>query len=82
MILRKNYHLDTHTYMAILPYMKTTLYIDDSLLRQAMEVSRLKTKTEVVALGLQEIIRKHKLAELARMRGSLPRMRSVRRRRS
>ena len=38
--------------------MKTTLVLNDELLREAMEVTELKEKTAVVHLGLRELVRK------------------------
>lgn len=63
--------------------MKTTLNIDEKLLREAMAVSRVKTKTDAVELGLRELIRRHKFEQLASLGGTLKgRLRAPRRRRS
>ena len=37
--------------------MKTTVVIDDDLLREALEVTRVKTKREAIELGLRELVR-------------------------
>ena len=41
--------------------MKTTIVIDDDLLKEAMKVSRSKTKREAVETGLRELVRRKNL---------------------
>lgn len=47
--------------------MRTTIEIPDELMHKAMQTSKAKTKTMVIVLGLQEIIRHHELSQLRRM---------------
>jgi Arc/MetJ family transcription regulator len=51
--------------------MRTTVDIPEDLLREALKVSQVKTKTMVIVLGLKELVHKHKLSELAALRGKL-----------
>ena len=37
---------------------KTTVFVDETLIRDALKVTRLKTKKEVIDAGLRELIRK------------------------
>ena len=62
-------------------HMRTTLNIDDSLLRHAAKLTGVKEKTSLVRLGLEALITKvsaHRLAELA---GTEKKLRPIRRRR-
>ncbi len=61
--------------------MKTTLEIDDALLREAMSASGNKTKTDTVAAGLRELIRRHQLEQLANLGGRVRQIKAPRRRR-
>ena len=38
--------------------MKTTLDLPDELMKEAMQLTDIKTKTEVIKLALQELIKK------------------------
>ena len=49
--------------------MRTTLDIPDRLMQEVLRVSRVKTKTMVVVLGLQELLNRYKLAQLRALRG-------------
>ena len=62
--------------------MKTTMNLDDALVREAMAIHRDKTKTAVVELGLQELINADRRRRLAEAFGSQPELRQVARRRS
>ena len=42
--------------------MKTTVVIDDELLKEAMKVTRAKTKRETIEIGLRELVRRRNLA--------------------
>lgn len=44
--------------------MKTTLDIQDSLLKEAIRLSGARTKTEAVRLALEELIRQKRLEEI------------------
>lgn len=47
--------------------MRTTIEIPDRLIHKALQVSKAKTKTMVIVLGLQELIHRHELSQLRRM---------------
>ena len=64
----------------ILICMRTTLLIDDVLLRRATELSGLHTKTDVVKAGLEALIAREGARRLAALGGSQPQLRSIRRR--
>ena len=50
--------------------MKTTVNIDEDLLREAIKISNAKSKTEAIEIGLKEIIASAKRKELASLFGS------------
>ena len=52
--------------------MRTTIEIPDHLIKTAMHISRVKTKTMAVILGLKELINSHKLQQLRALRGQIP----------
>ena len=62
--------------------MRTTLNIDDALLRQATQLSGIAEKTAVVRAGLEALIARESARRLAALGGSQPGIRSIRRRRS
>ena len=37
---------------------KTTVFVDETLIKRALQVTNLKTKKEVIAAGLRELVRK------------------------
>ena len=37
---------------------KTTVFVDETLIRHALQVTNLKTKKEVIEAGLRELVRK------------------------
>lgn len=49
----------------------TTVVIDDKLMRDALRASGLKTKREVVELGLRTLLRLSGQAQIRRLRGRL-----------
>jgi Arc/MetJ family transcription regulator len=51
--------------------MKTTLDLPDELMKEAMQLTDIKTKTEVIKLALQELIKKNKVAELRVYKGKV-----------
>lgn len=63
-------------------HMRTTLNIDDTLLRDAAELTGVRQKTSLVRLGLEALITKESARRLANLGGSEKQLRSVRRRRS
>ncbi|WP_116139103.1 type II toxin-antitoxin system VapB family antitoxin [Trinickia diaoshuihuensis] len=51
--------------------MRTNIDIDDRLMSDALAASGLKTKREVVELGLQKIIQLKRQEELRQLRGKI-----------
>ena len=51
--------------------MRTTLDIPENLLSEAMRITRTKTKTAVIILALEELIRKARIAELKQFQGKI-----------
>ncbi len=51
--------------------MRTTLDLPNDLLVEAMKATRINTKTKVIIVALEELIRKTKIAELKQFKGSL-----------
>ena len=66
----------------ILMHMRTTLNIDDSVLRHPAKLTGVKQKTSLVRLGLEALISRESARRLAELGGTEKRLRSVRRRRS
>ena len=62
--------------------MKTTVNLDDRLVREAMALHRGKTKTAVLELGLQELINADRRRRLGEAFGSQPDLMPVARRRA
>ena len=51
--------------------MRTNIVIDDELMRDTLRATGLKTKREVVELGLRTLLRLRRQAEIRRLRGKL-----------
>lgn len=51
--------------------MRTTLDLPESLLKEAMQATHLNTKTGVIILALEELIRKEKITELKKYKGKI-----------
>jgi hypothetical protein len=51
--------------------MRTTLDLPEELVREAMRVAGIETKTRVIITALEELIRKIKIAELKKYRGRI-----------
>jgi len=51
--------------------MRTTLVIDDRLMRDTLRAVGLKTKRETVELGLRTLLRLHRQEKIRRLRGKL-----------
>jgi Arc/MetJ family transcription regulator len=66
----------------ILMHMRTTLDIDDSLLRDAAKLTGVKEKSSLVRLGLEALIAKESAGRLANLGGTEKRFRAIRRRRT
>ena len=63
-------------------HMRTTLNIDDALLRDAERLTGVKEKTSLVRLGLEALIAKESARRLASLGGSEKQVRPIRRRRT
>jgi Arc/MetJ family transcription regulator len=66
----------------ILMHMRTTLNVDDSLLRRASRLTGVKEKTSLVRLGLEALIARESARRLADLGGTEKGIRAIRRRRS
>jgi Arc/MetJ family transcription regulator len=62
--------------------MRTTIDLDESLLSAAMKVTQVRTKTEVVELGLRALIEQAAPQRLALLAGTVRRASAPSRRRS
>jgi hypothetical protein len=62
--------------------MRTTLNIDDALLKRAGELTGVTEKTALIRLGLEALIALESARRLARLGGSENALRPIRRRRS
>jgi Arc/MetJ family transcription regulator len=51
--------------------MRTNIVIDDKLMRETLRLTGLRTKREVVELGLRTIVRLRKQEEIRKFRGKL-----------
>jgi Arc/MetJ family transcription regulator len=62
--------------------MRTTLNIDDELLRRAQDLSGLQEKTALVREGLKALIERESARRLASLGGAEPQLESIPRRQS
>lgn len=51
--------------------MRTNIVIDDQLMQETLRLTQLKTKREVVDLGLRTLLRLRRQEEIRRFRGKL-----------
>jgi len=51
--------------------MRTTLDLPEELLREAMRVSHIETKTKVIVTALQELIRKNQISDIKKYKGKV-----------
>ena len=51
--------------------MRTNIDIDDDLMKEAIKLTKLKSKKEVVNKALQEIIKTEKINQLRSLRGKI-----------
>ncbi len=51
--------------------MRTTLNLPEDLLLEAMQITRIQTKTRVIITALEELIRKSTLSELKQFKGQI-----------
>ena len=66
----------------ILMHMRTTLIIDETILKRASELTGIKEKTSLVRLGLQALIAQESSKRLARLGGTEKSLRPIPRRRA
>ncbi len=66
----------------ILIHMKTTMILDDSLIKRALALTGMKEKTAVVHAGLEALIARESARRLAKLGGSMPDLELAPRRRS
>lgn len=62
--------------------MRTTINFDDDLLAQAQRLTGIKERTALINEGLKALIERESARRLARLGGSEPQLRPIRRRRS
>ena len=62
--------------------MRTTLDLDETLVKRAMSETRAKTKTEVIELGLRALLERAARRRLRALEGKLPHLQSVPRRKT
>lgn len=67
--------------LGILMHMRTTLNIDEELLREASRLTGISEKTSLVRLGLESLIARESARRLARLGGTEKKAKRVRRRR-
>jgi len=63
-------------------HMRTTLNIDDDLLKKASRLSGIVEKTSLVKRGLEELIARESARRLASLGGTEKKLKSIRRRRT
>ncbi|MCD4653949.1 type II toxin-antitoxin system VapB family antitoxin [bacterium] len=51
--------------------MRTTLDLPEELLHKAMKATHIKTKTKVIIIGLEELIRKNRISGLKNFKGKV-----------
>ncbi len=51
--------------------MRTTLDLPNDLLEEAMKATHLETKTKVIIMALEELIRRTKISELKKFKGKI-----------
>ncbi|MDH3974300.1 MAG: type II toxin-antitoxin system VapB family antitoxin [Deltaproteobacteria bacterium] len=51
--------------------MRTTLDLPEELLKEAMDVTHISTKTKVIITALKELIRKSRVSELKEFKGKV-----------
>ncbi|MDI3465978.1 MAG: hypothetical protein OJF50_004799 [Nitrospira sp.] len=62
-------------------HMRTTLNIDDHLIKRAVQLTGVQEKTQLVRLGLEALISREAAKRLARLGGSEPHLKEIHRRR-
>lgn len=54
-----------------LVFMRTNIELDDKLMKEAIKLSKIKTKKELVNIALEEYVKKLKRIELANLFGKI-----------
>lgn len=62
-------------------HMRTTLNIDDQLLKRATQLTGVREKTQLVRLGLEALVSREAAKRLAKLGGRDPSLKDIRRRR-
>jgi Arc/MetJ family transcription regulator len=62
--------------------MRTTVDLDEDLFQQAQAVTNARTKTEVIERGLRALVEQDARRRLVALRGKMPELRAVPRRRT
>ncbi|MBH0184975.1 MAG: type II toxin-antitoxin system VapB family antitoxin [Nitrospira sp.] len=62
--------------------MRTTLTIDNQLIKRAAQLTGVQEKSQLVRLGLEALISREAAKRLAHLVGSEPHLKDIRRRRS
>jgi len=66
-LIRLTMHIEMQYYM----YVRTTLELPDVLVNEAMSLTKIPTKTEMVKFALENVIRREKIKELTDYFGKL-----------
>ena len=75
-------HIDKYIYFMHIANMKTTLNIDDQILRKASRLTGISEKTALVRKGLEALIAQESAKRLAALGGSEKKLKSIPRRKS
>jgi Arc/MetJ family transcription regulator len=51
--------------------MRTTLDLSEDLLKEAMQATNIRTKTQVITVALEELVRKTKISALKEFKGKV-----------
>ena len=51
--------------------MRTTLDLPEDLLKQAMKTTNIKTKTKVIIIALEQLIKKSKISKIKKYKGKI-----------
>jgi Arc/MetJ family transcription regulator len=51
--------------------MRTTLDLSEELLKEAMQATNIRTKTKVITVALEELVRKSKISALKKFKGKV-----------
>ena len=61
----------THIFNKMTPNMRTNIEIDDQLMKEALQTSRIKTKKEAVEQGLRLLIQRKKQERIKELKGKV-----------